>query len=80
MRKDIARNLGTATFEDSFHVICGGEQIYFSQFDIMFNYLWYNRRDEYFWHIAAVENDDFERVRTKKTMWVFACSWWYSNA
>ena len=67
MREDIARNIGNATFEEAFHTICNDSTSHYSQFDIMFNYLWYHKRDEYFWSIARVENDNFRRIATKRT-------------
>ncbi|CAN0476949.1 unnamed protein product [Ascophyllum nodosum] len=67
MREDIARNLGSATFEQAFHKICHGSEDHYSQFDIMFNYLWYYKRNEYFWTIARVENYDFRKIKTKRT-------------
>ena len=67
MREDIARNVGKATFEEAFHTICDGSKKRYSQFDIMFNYLWYHKRDEYFWNIARVEDGEFGNLATKRT-------------
>ena len=69
MREDITRNLGAASFEDAFHILCSGRKNSYSQFDIMYNYLWYNKRDEYKWHIAWMESGTFTRhIETEKTM------------
>ncbi|CAN0057751.1 unnamed protein product, partial [Scytosiphon promiscuus] len=52
MRAGIARNMGAATFEEAFHMICSAGAGTYSQFEIILNYMWYNMRDSYAWHIA----------------------------
>lgn len=63
MRRDITANLGASTFEEAFHMICsvGGKSSY-SQFEIMMNYLWYHKREEYSWHIADPESAAFNEI------------------
>ncbi|CAB1108947.1 unnamed protein product [Ectocarpus sp. CCAP 1310/34] len=58
MRRDITRNLGAATFAEAFHMICSEGANSYSQFEIMVTYLWYNKHDEYSWHIADPANMD----------------------
>ncbi len=60
MRTGIAKNLGVDTFEEAFRMICSGG--FYSQFEIMMNYLWYNRNDEYAWHIADPRSGRFEDI------------------
>ncbi|CAN0257895.1 unnamed protein product, partial [Scytosiphon promiscuus] len=52
MRAGIAENLGTETFDDAFHMICSPGAGSYSQFNIILNYMWYNMRDSYAWHLA----------------------------
>ena len=69
MREDITRNLGAASFENAFYMLCSNKTTSYSQFDIIYNYLWYNKRGEYKWHIAWMESGAFARtVATGKTM------------
>lgn len=51
MRADITANLGARSFEAAFRLICGGGSHSYSQFDIMMNYLWFHRREEYSWYL-----------------------------
>lgn len=59
MRADIATNMGVSTFGEAFNVLCSGGPNSYSQFDIMLNYLWFNKNDEYSWHIADYESGHF---------------------
>ncbi|CAM9373383.1 unnamed protein product, partial [Scytosiphon promiscuus] len=51
VRAGIADNLGAATFEEAFHMICSAGAKSYSQFDVILNYMWYYMRDSYAWHI-----------------------------
>lgn len=62
MRAGIAENLGAATFEEAFHMICSEGAGSYSQFEIMMNYLWYNKNDGYSWHIADPLSGVFEEI------------------
>lgn len=59
LREDIARNLGVATFEEAFQLVCSIKRESYSQFDMMMNHMWYYRNDEYAWHIADYADGDF---------------------
>lgn len=64
MRKDITANLGASTFEEAFHMICSAGK--YSQFEIMMNYLWYYKREEYSWHIADPTSGDFSDIAGRR--------------
>ncbi|CAM9310578.1 unnamed protein product [Pylaiella littoralis] len=66
MRADITSNLGAATFEEAFHMICSGGM--YSQFDIMFNYLWNYKNDEYSWHLANPNNGVFRKFEGQQEL------------
>lgn len=65
MRASMARNLGVATFEEAFHMMCSVGPGSYSQFDIILNYMWYNRRDGYSWHIADPKDGKFDGLTGK---------------
>lgn len=53
MRNLIKQRLHKSTFGEAFHYICSkyGSESQYSQYDLMGNYLWYYKREEYDWHI-----------------------------
>lgn len=60
MRADITANMGAESFEEAFKKVCSGGKNSYSQFDMMINYLWHHRRDEYSWHFADPKAGVFE--------------------
>ncbi|CAN0126901.1 unnamed protein product [Scytosiphon promiscuus] len=63
LRAGIAENLGAATFDEAFHMICSAGAKSYSQFNIILNYMWYNMRDSYAWHLADPDSGTFDGAR-----------------
>lgn len=66
MRATMARNLGVATFEEAFQMMCSMGPGSYSQFDIILSYMWYYRRDGYSWHIADPFTGEFQYVKRER--------------
>jgi hypothetical protein len=49
MRAHYAKNLGVATFDEAFTIMAKAGQL--SQQDIIMNYLWHFKHDDYSWHL-----------------------------
>ncbi|CAM9643137.1 unnamed protein product, partial [Hapterophycus canaliculatus] len=62
IRSGIAKNMGAATFEEAFHFLCSAGAGTYSQFEIILNFVWYNMRDGYAWHIADPASGAFEEI------------------
>ena len=64
IREHVTMRMKAKTFEEAFHKICSKYVGSYSQFDIMFHYLWHYKHDEYSWHIK--DAFEFKHHRMKK--------------
>lgn len=65
MREHITKQMKADSFENAFYKICS-KYNYYSQFDLMYHYLWNFKRDEYSWHLK--DSVDFNFFKLPKRM------------